>query len=293
MKKFLSGFFTATLLFMVLIVYHYYEEQDSLIFKNAPLHKKHTFNFKHKYEEVFLPTSEEGEIHGLHFTRPESKGVIYFLHGNSRNLDFHGHREEMFVEGGYDFFSIDYRGFGKSSKGFKESWLLEDAMVGYEYLKEQYPEDKIIVVGHSLGSAMATYVCANTHPKALILEAPFYSMIEAAHFTKPFLPTWVITIICKYPLRTNQWIANVKSPIHIFHGTVDKVVPYEQGKMLFEECPKNGDVSFYTLDNWGHDDLHEHDNYQSQIWDILGIEKPTVVYGIGDHKERYTNKKTA
>lgn len=293
MKNFLSGFFSAVFLLMVGVVYYHYEIQDTLIFKSLPLHKKHIFTFRHNHEELYLPTSENGQIHALHFTQPNAKGVVYFLHGNSKNLDFHAHRAEMFVEGGFDFFSIDYRGFGKSSRGFKEEWILEDAMVGYDYLKDYYPEDKIVVIGHSLGSAMATHVAANNNPKALVLEAPFYSMIAAASFTKPYLPQWLISIICKYPLRTDNWIKDVKAPVYIFHGTVDNVVPYYQGKMLFEKGQQLRSIQFYTLDGWGHEDLQHHDNYQAQIWDILGIEKPKVVIGAAESKNHYRGRKSA
>jgi len=269
MKKFILSFFTALFIGFCAIVYYYYENQDRFIFRSLPLSKEHEFTWNKPFEEVYLPVSEEGQIHGIHFKQENPKGVVLFLHGNSKNLDFHGKRFDLFSNLGYDFFAIDYRGFGKSSPGFKETWFLEDGTAAYEFLKKQYPEDQIHIFGHSLGTSAATYVASKNNPATLVLEAPFYSMIAAAVHTKPILPEWVVSMILKYPLRTDIWIEDVSSPIYIFHGTNDVIVPFSQGKQLYDKIKDSKDASFFVLDNHGHEYLQNHENYQSNIKKIL------------------------
>jgi pimeloyl-ACP methyl ester carboxylesterase len=269
MKKFITALLTALFIGFCGVIYYYYENQDRYIFRSLPLSKEHQFTWEAPFEEVYLPVSHSGQIHGVYFKQKNSKGVVLFLHGNSRNLDFHGKRFVFFAELGYDFFAIDYRGFGKSSPGFKEEWFFEDSMAAYAFLKEHYPEEKIHVFGHSLGTSAATYVAAHNHPANLVLEAPFYSMIAAAIHTKPFLPEWVVSLILKYPLRTDIWIERVSCPIYIFHGTHDVVVPLAQGERLYNKVKDSKDATLFILNDHGHEHLQKHEAYQTNIKKIL------------------------
>jgi cephalosporin-C deacetylase-like acetyl esterase len=50
-------------------------------------------------------------------------------------------------------------------------------------------EDIIVIYGESLGTAISIEVISKqNHLKALILEAPFTSMIDAAKYHYPYLP---------------------------------------------------------------------------------------------------------
>ncbi len=269
MRKIILGSFVGIVtLFGLAIGYNYYK-QDELIFKSVPLEKDYQFSFSAPFEEVYLPVSS-GEIHGIYFKKEEPKGVVLFLHGRSKNLSFWGKRSEFFLERGYSVFVIDYRGFGKSSPGFSESWLLEDSLIAYDYLAKSYNQETIIVYGNSLGTAMATWVAAHRSPGKLILEAPYYSLVDAAAYTRPYLPLWAIKAILKYPLQTHKWIGKVKAPIYIFHGKNDRVVPYLQSQLLYEKaCRHNNRVEFIPLEDWGHAHIEKHTSYQAKIGQIL------------------------
>ncbi len=267
-KLFLGILIGVVLLFSGAIGYNYYK-QDEFIFKSISLDREHQFSFASPFEEVFIPVNG-GEVHGIYFKREAPKGVVLFLHGRGKNLSTWGKRSDFFLERGYNVLLIDYRGFGKSSPGFKESWLLEDSLAAYDYLAKEVSEEKITVYGNSLGTAMAAWVAAHRNPNKLILEAPYYSLVAAAAYTKPFLPFWVVRAILKYPLQTHKWIGKVKAPIYIFHGKHDKVVPFIQSKLLYEKASRdNPRVEFIPLENWGHAQIEKHDQYQARIAEIL------------------------
>jgi alpha-beta hydrolase superfamily lysophospholipase len=267
-KVFLALLITLSMLTFGFI-FHHQTEQDQMIFKSSPLDKEHIFEVDHPFEEVYLPTIDNNHIHGLWFHENNTKGVVLFFHGRGKNLQFWAHRAYPFIKKGYDVFIIDYRGFGKSSKGFKESWLLEDGEIAYRFLLSHYNENQINVYGHSMGTSIATWVASNHSPRMLVLEAPFFNMIEAAAFTKPFIPEFLIRLILKYHLRTDAWIKKVDAPIYIFHGTSDKVVPYEHSKKLYEKIKENKKNEFITLPKAGHGDIHHDPIYIEKLDELL------------------------
>ncbi len=251
------------------LIFHYHKNQEEIIFRTVPLDETHVFELEHPYQEIFLQTPDETRINGLWFHQTGAKGVVLFFHGRGKNLDFWAHRAYPFIQKGYDVFIIDYRGFGKSSKGVTESSLLEDGDVAYDFLLAHYPEDKIVVYGHSMGTSIATWVASTHNPQMLILEAPYTNMIEAAAFTKPFVPEWLIKWILKYHLRNDLWITRVKCPIYIFHGKLDTTVPYNHSQKLYSSIKDNRQNEMITLPNAGHGNISHDPIYSKKLNEIL------------------------
>lgn len=250
-------------------IYHNYSMQDQIIFRSTPLKRDFVYELDYPYEEVFLPTSENGEINALWFHQEHSKGVVLFFHGRGKNLSLCSSRAYPFIKRGYDVLIIDYRGFGKSSKGYKEAWLLEDGEIAYHFLLNHYSQKEIIVYGHSMGTSIATWVASTHSPRMLVLEAPFYSMLDAASYTKPLIPEFIIKWILKYPLRTDQWIEQVKSPVYIFHGVPDTIVPLEQSQKLYAKIKHKKSTQMIILPNATHSNIHHDPIYIGKLDEIL------------------------
>ena len=60
-------------------------------------------------------------------------------------------------------------------------------------------------------------------------------MIDAAKDKYPFLP---VKILLKDKYESDKKIKNIKIPILIMHGKVDKIVPFSMGKKLYELANK-------------------------------------------------------
>lgn len=258
------------------VFYHYYK-QDELIFRNKATPREHVFRSERPFEELYLKTKDGKEVNTLHFKTDHPKGVFYFLHGRGCNLERCITKAPVFLDRGYDVVMIDYRGFGKSSPvSFSEAAFFEDSQLGYDYVKSHYDEKEIVVCGHSLGSSFATWIAANNSPKLLVLEAPFYSMLAAAGYTKPFLPEWILKLMLRHHFRTDKWIVNVKAPIYIFHGTDDRVVPYEHALKLVDRIKQSNrpiEVELFIVPGWGHQDIHKHSSYRKFFHTVLSSEK--------------------
>lgn len=251
--------FILTLLSLVIIMF--YSLQEKLIFLPTQLPKDYEYSFSHDFEEIFLDTPDGAVLNALHFKTDKPKGLVLYFHGNAGDLSRWGFITSDFVDLGYDVLVMDYRGYGKSTGERSEKALYEDAQRFYDHAKEIHQEDKIIVYGRSLGSGIAAHLASNNNPKKLILETPYYSLVDVAQDRFPILP---VKSLLKYKMNSFEYIQKVQAPIRIFHGTEDKIVPYESGNKLYKSIP-HSNKKLYTIPNGEHNNLNDFEVYQNGI----------------------------
>src|SRR5690606_15976768 len=124
-----------------------------------------------KFEEMYIKMEDGIPLHGLLFKTKASRGLIFYLHGNAGSLSSWGEVAKSYTDLHYDVFILDYRGYGKSG-GFvnSEQQIFQDVQTAYNEIMKQYPEEKIVVLGYSIGTGPASKLAANNHPKLLILQ---------------------------------------------------------------------------------------------------------------------------
>ncbi|NAY90990.1 alpha/beta fold hydrolase [Muricauda sp. JGD-17] len=239
--------------------------QEKLIFLPTKLPIDHTFSFQQPFKEFFLESSDGAKLNALHFTVDEPKGLILYFHGNAGDLSRWGEIVSPFGEFGYDVVVMDYRGYGKSTGNRSEQVLYNDAQLFYDYVLKHYPESELLIYGRSLGASIATHVASKNKPNKLILETPFYNLLDVAEERFGFLP---LKTILNYKMKSNEYIQHVQCPVYIFHGTMDQVVSHESGKKLFESIPHDH-KAFFSIKGGGHNNLDEFEAYWQGIKSIL------------------------
>lgn len=239
--------------------------QEKILFMPTVLPQDFQYEFNHPFEELFLKTEDHAVINAIHFKAENPKGVILYFHGNAGDLSRWGTIAEFFVHMDYDVLIMDYRTYGKSTGKLSEAAFYNDAQYCYDYLKENYSDSEITLYGRSLGTGIATYLASENKAKLLILETPYYSMIDVAKSRFPFLP---VEKLLQYKFPTNEFITSVRCPIVIYHGTDDGVVPFESGKKLVDILPKS-QVTFIEIEGGGHNDLIEFEAYRNGIQELL------------------------
>ncbi|MBT8291109.1 MAG: lysophospholipase, partial [Muriicola sp.] len=155
-----------------------YYLQEKLIFLPTKLDNQYQYSFEEPFEEFFITRPDGAILNALHFKRDNPRGVILYFHGNAGNLDRWGEEVLGLVRRNYDLVVMDYRTYGKSSGKLSETALLEDAQAFYDYVAEINDKKKIILFGRSLGTAMASYLSSRNQASMLILETPFYSLLD-------------------------------------------------------------------------------------------------------------------
>ncbi len=258
------------ILLIVLAVYSaisvlLYFLQEQLLFKPEKLPKDFQFLYENQQTEEYNLTTRDGAtINGLHFKTEKPKGVVLYLKGNSKSIKGWGKFAIDFTRNGYDVIMIDYRGFGKSTGKRSQKKIKNDLQFVYNKIKEKVDEKHIILYGRSLGSGFATKLASVNNPCKLILEAPYYSLTKVTARYAPFMP---FSIIMKYPLPTYKWIKYVQCPIHIIHGTNDKLIPFKTSVKLSKIKPKI--TRLYTVIGGGHKNLNNFESYHKMLDEIL------------------------
>lgn len=205
-----------------------------------------------------------GSVNSIHFRMPNSRGVIYYFKGNSRSIKGWAKFAKDFMGNGYDFFVMDYRGFGKSKGKRTENKLYNDSQHIYKYLQKEYDENQIIIYGRSLGSGIATRIASWNQPKLLILDSPYYSFYHNIKRWAWYLP---LGLLLRYKIMTNEFIKSVSVPIHIIHGNRDRLIPISHSKKLKKLRPAS--VRLHEIDKASHNNLPDFQEYHEIIYDLL------------------------
>ena len=238
--------------------------QEKLMFLPTTLSQDYQYQFDYPFEELFFETDKEAIINALHFKAEQSKGVILYFHGNAGDLSRWGNITEYFVEQHYDVLVMDYRTYGKSVGKISEAAFYKDAQYCYDYLLKSYSEDEITLYGRSLGTGLAAYLASRNKAKQLILETPYYSILDVAKHRFPMFP---VKSLLKYKFPTYTYLPEVPCPITIIHGTDDSVVPYSSAKKLSDLALDH--LNFITVEGGNHNNLIEFEVYRQTIQERL------------------------
>ncbi|MDT0554905.1 alpha/beta hydrolase [Patiriisocius hiemis] len=257
-------------IYIVISILLYYL-QDFFLFKPEKLPKEFKFYYDNQVvEEYNLETRDGAVINGLHFKTKNPKGVVLYLKGNSKSIKGWGKFAVDFTRHNYDVIMVDYRGFGKSIGKRSQKALKRDLQYVYNKIRERVSEKYIILYGRSMGSGFATKLASMNHPKMLILDAPYYSLTKVTGRYMPFMP---LSILLKYPMPTYKWLKYVNCPVHIIHGTNDKLIPFKSSVKLSEIKPKI--TRLYPIIGGGHKNMNTFESYHKVLEEIiLGEEKP-------------------
>tara|TARA_B100000029_G_scaffold298478_1_gene291543 strand:- start:317 stop:1153 length:837 start_codon:yes stop_codon:yes gene_type:complete len=188
---------------------------------------------KVEVEKVKIKTQDNIELLSwYHSKNIDSYKTILFLHGNAGSLENRIHKINHFKDMNINFLLIAWRGFNGNKGKPTEKGLYEDARSAVAWLKSKgIKENNIVIYGESLGTGVATEIAQKKNFAGVILESPFTSMIDAGKTKYPYLP---VRLLLKDKYESNKKIKNIKSPILIMHGKVDKIVPFYMGKKMYE-----------------------------------------------------------
>lgn len=266
-----------------------YYLQDYMLFKPEKLPKDFQFAYENQEtKEYNLETRDGAIINGLRFfPKGESKGVVLYLKGNSKSIKGWGKFAVDFTRHGYNVLMVDYRGFGKSTGKRSQEAIKRDLQLVYNEIKQQTTEDRIILYGRSLGSGFATKLASMNNPKKLILDAPYYSLTKVTARYAPFMP---LSLLMKYPLPTYKWLKYVQCPIHIIHGTHDKLIPYKSSVKLAQI--NSGLTKLHTVIGGGHKNLNNFESYHKMLDEILNTESKTIDLETTSINVIHSSKKT-
>ncbi len=234
--------------------------QERLIFHPEDIPDDYLYDFPWEFEEMYFEPRRGISLNAVLFKANQPKGLVLFFHGNSGSIASWGEVAKEVLENGYHMLMYDYRGFGKSTgKTILELPMHKDAEFIYGVLRDRYPDLPIVLFGQSLGTGIASRLASRVDARSLILITPYFNFTDVVRFHYPFLP---VRRLLKYTFNNNRYLADVKCPVHIIHGTKDEMIPYESSIRL---NAINDEFVLTTINGGNHGNLQQYEEYQRAI----------------------------
>lgn len=236
--------------------------QEKLLFHPHKLASGYKYNFSGKYREFNLDIGNGCTVNALQFYADSpAKGIVLYFHGNAESLEHTGTFAPAFTGRGYDCIMMDYPSYGKSTGALSEENLFNTGSKFIDLIKKSYSSDRIIIYGKSLGTGIAAHTARYCEwYKALILEAPYYSIVDIGQRRYPYLP---VGLLSRYPISTYQYLKDLHHPVYAIHGTDDQTIPIESPKRFLELGLSN--FSLTIVQGAHHGDLPKYKEYDQLL----------------------------
>ncbi len=188
-----------------------------------------------EFEDLMLASPDGVKINAWYVPAKAPRGTVIFCHGNGGNMSYSLDVAENFTKMNFNVLLFDYRGYGKSGGSPTEKGTYADAQTAYDWLlkEKKIPEKEIVVLGRSLGGAIAANLTKDRSPRMLILESAFSSVADVASKSYPIFP---VRLLCRYRYDTSEYVKNLKCPLLVIHSPEDEIVPYSLGRKIFDSA---------------------------------------------------------
>ena len=183
-------------------------------------------------EDLRLTTGDGETLVAWYVPAKDGHPLILYFHGNGGALADRVARFRALTACGYGLLAVSYRGYGGSTGSPAQKGLMEDAETAYREARARgYDGGRIVLMGESLGTGVATALAAAHEAAALVLDSPYSSAVEVAAAHYPIFPVkWLMFD----RFRSDLAIGGVHIPILVLHGDEDDVIPISLGRRLFE-----------------------------------------------------------
>lgn len=207
-----------------------------------------------KPEDAWFQAADGTKLHGWYLPCDDPRAVVLFAHGNGGNLT---HRDEVLrilhqrLRAAVLIF--DYRGYGRSEGSPSEQGVLQDARAARDWLCQRtalQPAD-LVLMGESLGGAVAVDLAADGGARGLILENTFSSLPDVAGHHYRWLP---VGLVMRSRFNSVAKIGRYHGPLLQLHGDADTIVPIEYSRRLFAAA--NEPKQFVEIPGGDHNDPH-------------------------------------
>jgi uncharacterized protein len=176
-----------------------------------------------------------------------SKLVVLYFYGNGGTIDRYDDFMRKIAALGPRVISFDYRGYGFSSGTADLLTFRQDALLEFD-LASQIAGDPghVVVLGFSMGTAVASYVASQRKVGALALIAPIARVTEEYVFYSVAngMSAKAAAAIVAAPDAHQVFdevdlVDKSTAPLVVIHGDADELISYAQGKEVLAASTGN------------------------------------------------------
>lgn len=241
---------------------------------------------------VFQPPRAVGgpgpRAHKLEYPASDGVPLHAFVVGEARTdvpvlLAFHGNAElarwllpwarEVVRETGACVVLPEYRGYDDLPGIPTYSGAAADARAALLALDRELnvSPDRVVLFGHSLGSAIATELAREVPVRALLLQSPFSSARAMAKRMPVPGISGLWRLISRVHYDSIRHVAELACPVFVAHGARDRVIPLHMGEAVFAASRYRGE--FLLVPAAGHNDVPELGGDAYWRWLRAGVER--------------------
>jgi uncharacterized protein len=169
----------------------------------------------------------------VHWYAPARPGraTIVLFHGNGGTVSGLASWAKAFRARGFGVVLADYRGYSGNPGEPSEEGLYADARAILDWAAVQgIGHRQTVLLGWSLGTGVAVQMAVERHPAALVLLAPYTSIVDVGARRYPIFP---VSLLMRDRFDSRSKIAAVHTPVMIVTGERDRVVPPDMGHDLY------------------------------------------------------------
>ncbi len=238
-----------------------YLAQEELVFEPQPLTAARVREIAatHPALHVVTLTNDAGlKLQGWsEATRPGDDWLLYF-HGVGEEASFSV--RSLAEHTGWHVLGYNARGLGQSEGRPSEAALFADALNIYDALQRDHHPHRLVIMGHSLGTGVATYLAQHRRADGVILISPYDSVASVGKTRFPFLP---VDCLLRDRFDMLPHAAAVHLPLLAVVGTRDGIVPPQHSLRLLAAW--GGPHTLLTLPGAGHTTI-----MQPPTWQAIG-----------------------
>lgn len=237
-------------------------------------------DFEQKYEMELLQTkfpSKNGKvIHAWYLKVPDSKFTYLVSHGNGGNLSNRYQLFSALMKSGGSVFIYDYQGYGQSEGEPDDQNIVDDGIAAYDYMvsKLQIPENKIIGYGESLGCAVATKIMEARPLKAVILQSPFSTLVEAAKDKMLWTKVYPDFMFSQRHLDNISAFKKKHPPLLLIHGQDDWILNAKYSQEIFDQACEPKEL--LMIPGRGHNNIYSFDENEDVIEKIIKFQNQII-----------------
>jgi fermentation-respiration switch protein FrsA (DUF1100 family) len=203
--------------------------------------------------EVPYRTEDGLALRAWYWSGGKGPTIVYF-HGNAGHCAERAYKARFYIDRGYNFLLTSYRGYSGNPGRPSEAGVYRDARAALDFLAgEGIAPGRVVLYGESLGTGIAVQMAAERRMAALVLEAPFTSLVDVASRHYWWTPArWLV----RDRFESLAKIGAIAMPLLVVHGQRDRTVPVSFGKRLFAAAPEPKELRL--LPRAGHADVYDH-----------------------------------
>lgn len=168
-------------------------------------------------EPKFIQFTDELTGYGYRLDANSDKVILFFGGSNYIAYNSVGKYADKF---NYPFFAVDYYGTQDSNGKMNIRTMEKSSVDLYDWVQKQYPQSEIIIMGHSYGVGMATYLASERECKTLVLASGYRDVSDLYNKMIPIF--WGPSkVFISNNIQTSKYARNVTCPVYVIGSNAD------------------------------------------------------------------------